>query len=199
MSAPALTAGERARLERLLSAHEPGDAEEGAHLETVRAFAARHANPFWRGVAEGHLTGSAFVLDPSDRVLLTHHRRLGIWVQLGGHSEGERDAAAVALREAVEESALPDLAFHPALRSEDGTPRLLDVDVHLIPARGDEPAHDHHDLRFLLVTGRPEAIRADPRETHGLEWLALDEAARRGDPGLRRALARIARLVAASR
>jgi len=76
----------------------------------------------------------------------------------------------------------------------DGLPRLLDVDVHRIPARGDEPAHDHHDLRFLLVTRRPDAIRADPRETKALEWLDLDAARRRGDPGLRRALDKIASL-----
>jgi 8-oxo-dGTP pyrophosphatase MutT (NUDIX family) len=191
-----LSEAERGHLERLLASHEPADDGERAHLATVRAFAARHPDPFSRQVAEGHLTGSAFVIDPAGRVLLGHHRRLDLWVQLGGHSDGEREAEAVALREAREESGLSDLTFHAGLLFPGGAPRLLDVDVHPIPARGDEAAHHHHDLRFLLVTGRPGDIRADPRETKALLWLDLDAASRRGDPGLRRALDKIARLPA---
>jgi len=190
-----LTEEERARLERLLAAHEAADAEEQRHLAHVREFCAREADPFDRALPHGHLTGSAFVVDPNGRVLLTHHRRLGIWVQLGGHADVERIAQEVALREAREESGLPDLAFHDALLLDDATPRLLDVDVHLIPARGEEAAHDHLDLRFLLTTRSPDAVVRDARESKALEWVELDEARRRGDPGMRRAIARIRRLL----
>ena len=44
---------------------------------------------------DGHITGSAWVVDPAgSRVLLTHHRKLGKWLQLGGHSDGEPDTLA---------------------------------------------------------------------------------------------------------
>lgn len=186
-----LTGLPRARLDRLLREHVPVDARELLHLEHVRAFCARHDDPFDRSLAEGHLTGSAFVLDPEGRLLLTHHLRLGIWVQLGGHSDGELVAEDVALREAREESGLSDLRFDETLRFADGAPRLLDVDVHRIPARKSEPEHDHLDLRFLLRTSTPELIVADPSETKALEWVSLDEARRRGDAGMRRALGRL--------
>jgi 8-oxo-dGTP pyrophosphatase MutT (NUDIX family) len=189
-----LTPRERAALDDLLAAHRPADDTEAAHLAHVTAFCARHGNPFDRGIAEGHLTGSAFVRDPAGRILLTHHLRLDIWVQLGGHSDGERVAHEVAMREAQEESGLTDLAFDPALLLPDGAPRLLDVDVHRIPARRDEPAHDHLDLRFLLRTQSPDAIVANPSETKALEWVTPAEALRRGDPGMHRALGAIAAL-----
>jgi 8-oxo-dGTP pyrophosphatase MutT (NUDIX family) len=186
-----LTPAQRARLGRLLDSHSPADEREGAHLAHVRAFVLRHDDPFDRSIAEGHLTGSAFVLDPSGRVLLTHHLHLGIWVQLGGHSDGEGAAEDVTMREAREESGLADLAFHPALLFADGSPRLLDVDVHRIPARRDEPAHEHLDLRFLLETRTPALIVANPSETKALEWVSLVEARRRGDAGMYRALSRL--------
>jgi 8-oxo-dGTP pyrophosphatase MutT (NUDIX family) len=159
------------------------------------AFVHRHDDPFDHRVAEGHITGSAFVLDPSGRLLLTHHRKLGIWVQLGGHAEDERRAADVALREAREESGLPDLVFAPELMAS-GQPRLLDVDVHRIPPRGDRAEHDHLDLRFLLRTARPELIAADLRETKALEWVALAEARARCEAAMGRAFTRIEALLA---
>lgn len=180
-------------LARLLAAHEPADDRERAHLDHVLGFCARWPDPFDRGIEEGHLTGSAFVRDPSGRILLTHHRRLDIWVQLGGHAEDERAAHEVAMREAREESGLSDLSFDESLMFADGTPRLLDVDVHRIPARKGEPEHDHLDLRFLLRTSSPESIVANPSETKALEWVSVEEALRRGDPGMRRALMRLAR------
>lgn len=191
MSATPLDADERRRLARLLSHHEAADEIEARHLERILDFCARWPDPFDRRIGEGHLTGSAFVLDPDGRVLLTHHLRLDIWVQLGGHSDGERVAEAVAMREAREESGLLDLVFDEALRFDDSSPRLLDVDVHHIPARRDEPAHDHLDLRFLLRTSSPEAIVANPSETKALEWVSVTEALRRGDPGMSRALGRL--------
>jgi hypothetical protein len=190
----ALDDAERELLRRLLDEHEPADESEAADREHVRDFVSRHADPFDRGIAEGHLTGSAFVLDPAGRVLLTHHRKLHLWLQLGGHAESEREAPAVAMREAREESGLTDLGFHEGLRFNDGQPRLLDLDVHRIPARGDEPEHAHLDLRFVLVTAEPERIVGDPRETLGLAWVDLDETERRGDASMARAVARLRRL-----
>jgi 8-oxo-dGTP pyrophosphatase MutT (NUDIX family) len=185
----ALSGPERALLERLLVEHSPRDEAEERDRARVRDFVERHEDPFDRGIAEGHLTGSAFVLDPIGRVLLTHHRKLDLWLQLGGHAEAEREASAVALREAREESGLEDLTFHEGLRFDDGQPRLLDLDVHVIPARPAEPEHLHLDLRFVLRTSRPEQVIADPRETKALEWVDLDETVRRGDASMARAVA----------
>lgn len=180
---------DRAALERLLAAHVPEDGAEAAHLATIRAFVARHDDPFDRTIAEGHLTGSAFVIDGRGRLLLTHHRKLGLWLQLGGHAEAERRAHEVALREAREESGLEDVELMKIGPGPD--PQLLDVDVHAIPARKAEPAHSHHDLRFLLYAPRPDAIRPDLAESHALEWVTLDEASRRCDAGIRRAIGKI--------
>lgn len=182
-----------AALARLLDAHRARGGAEAAHLERIRAFVRLHDDPFSRGIAHGHLTSSAFVLDGDGRVLLTHHRRLGLWVQLGGHADGERLAHEVALREAREESGLTDLAFDERLRLQDGSPALLDVDVHAIPAspeRG-EPAHDHLDLRFLMSTRSPHELVINPRESRALEWVTRDEARRRCTPDLHRALDKI--------
>jgi ADP-ribose pyrophosphatase YjhB (NUDIX family) len=196
VSARALRPSERDRLRRLLDEHRPADDEEERDRRFIRDFVDARPNPFDRRIAEAHLTGSAFVLDPSGRLLLMHHRRLDRWLQLGGHAEGEREAADVALREAREESGLADLAFHEALRFPDGLPRLLDLDVHRIPARGDEREHLHLDLRFALRTGRPEESTPHPGEANALEWVELEEAARRGDRSLGRAVERLIALEA---
>ena len=81
--------------------------EEMTVVERFQELLARYPNCFERDCWAGHVTGSAWLVDPSGRdVLLTHHRKLGIWLQLGGHSDGDPETAAVALREAEEESGL---------------------------------------------------------------------------------------------
>ncbi|MEO8084610.1 MAG: NUDIX domain-containing protein [Ardenticatenales bacterium] len=184
----------RAALDALLAGHRPADDAEAADLAAIRSFVAASDAPFDRRTLPGHLTGSAFIIDTRTRLLMVHHRRLGLWLQLGGHADFETDAAVVAMREAVEESGLVDLRFHEALRTPDGRPALLDVDVHAIPAFGAEPPHVHFDLRFLMTTDQPDRISHQPSESHGLEWLSLAEARARGDAGIGRALDKIARL-----
>jgi 8-oxo-dGTP pyrophosphatase MutT (NUDIX family) len=172
-------------LAEALRRHVPADAKEAADLAEILAFLDRHPDPFDRRILEGHLTGSAVVLSASgDRVLLLHHRKLGRWLQPGGHAEpGEGNAEAVALREAREETGIQGLRLHPS------APRPLDVDVHPIPARGDEPAHQHLDLRYLVVAPGDGAPRLDSAEAQALRWFAWEELATLDlDPGLRRAL-----------
>lgn len=116
----------------------------------------------------GHFTGSAWVIDPlEEKVLLTHHRRLDMWLQLGGHGEGELDILGIALREAVEESGIPH--SHLKLGFDD----LFDIDVHAIPPGRNEPAHSHFDIRFLFTSdSRREVVVSD--ESHDLSWVELD-------------------------
>jgi len=174
-------------LARSLAHHRPADPEEAADLARIVAFVSTHADPFDRRIAEGHLTASALVVSATgERVLLLHHRKLDRWLQPGGHGDpGETSGEQVALREAREETGLAGLALHP------GAPRPLDVDVHDIPARGDEPAHQHLDLRYLVVAPEGTALAPALAEMRDLRWFAWDEVDALGpDPGLRRALAK---------
>lgn len=172
-------------LARSLSAYRPADAREAADLLEIVQFVARHADPFDRRIAEGHLTGSALVVSrDGGRVLLLRHRKLQRWLQPGGHAEpGESSGEAVALREAHEETGIAALTLHPS------APRPLDVDVHEIPARGDEPAHLHLDLRYLVLAPRKATLARSPAESEDLRWFDWAELpALDLDPGLRRAL-----------
>jgi 8-oxo-dGTP pyrophosphatase MutT (NUDIX family) len=166
---------------------EPADEEESRDRDRILEFVLRHEHPFDRGIAEGHLTGSAItVSDDGARVLLLHHRKLDRWLQPGGHGDpGETTGEEVALREALEESGIPGLVLHPT------APRPLDVDVHDIPARASEPAHEHLDLRYLVVAPEGGAIAPDLAELHEIRWVPWDEVDALGpDHGLRRALAK---------
>ncbi len=176
-----------------LAAFSPDGPEEDRHTRAIRALLVSHPGCFDRGFfSPGHITASAFVLcDTPGRVLLHHHRRLGRWLQLGGHVEpGDVNVESAALREAREESGLPDL-------------RLLfdapfDLDIHEIPAARGEPSHLHHDIRFLVGTRTPEALRLDLTESKALSWFTPAEATekmagREGEPGALRAFSKIGR------
>jgi 8-oxo-dGTP pyrophosphatase MutT (NUDIX family) len=187
--------GRPAQLERSLADHAPADATEGKDLARIRAFVAAHRRPFDRQIREGHLTGAAVIVSATGaEVLLVHHRKLQRWLQPGGHGDpGETTGEQVALREAREETGIEGLRLHPT------APRPLDVDVHRIPARGGEPAHEHLDLRYLVLAPQDaRAVRAE-LETSDLRWFRWDELDGLDlDAGLRRALAK-ARRIAGSR
>ena len=153
-------------LAEALARHAAADPVEAAHLRTIVEFVGRHADPFDRRIAEGHLTGSALVVSArGDRVLLVHHRKLDRWLQPGGHADpGETSGEAVALREAREETGIDGLGLHPA------APRPLDVDVHAIPAFGAEPAHAHLDLRYLVVAPEADALTRSAAESSDARW-----------------------------
>lgn len=174
------------KLVEMLDAHVPLDATEDAHRRTIRDFVAREERAFDRRTLPRHVTGSAFIVDPRRKmVLLHHHRKLDKWLQMGGHDDGACDAAVTALREAHEESGLT------ALRLAGG---ILDVDVHDIPARKDEPAHQHLDVRFLVVFDGDEVPRRAEAESHALQWFPLDGlAAVMNEPGAQRVARRLLR------
>jgi 8-oxo-dGTP pyrophosphatase MutT (NUDIX family) len=172
-------------LVELLSRHVPADGKEREDLERMRAFAGELASPFSRAQPAAHFTGSAVVVDPAGgRVVLLHHGKLKRWLQPGGHAD-EADGGlmeATALREAREETGCR-VRLHPT------APRPLDVDIHRIPARKDEPEHLHLDVRYLIVAEDPEALAHDPNESFGAQWLPWEEALERADEApLRRLL-----------
>ena len=176
----ALSAGDPRRLLlELLDRHARGDASAADDVRQFHAFAVARADCFERRCEPGHFTGSAWLVDASgQRVLLTHHRKLNRWLQLGGHADGDPDLAQVALREAEEESGLAGLVVEP---------EIFDIDRHLIPARAAEPAHWHYDVRFVVqTTGNETFIVGD--ESHALAWrdIAAIAADAQADESLRR-------------
>jgi len=149
-------------------------AEQRATALRIVAFVREHADCLERTCPPGHLTGSGLVVTAAlDRVLLTLHRKLGRWLQLGGHADGEPRLHEVALREAREESGLADLELVP-LGPED-PPAIHDVDVHWIPERAGTPGHWHLDLRYLMRTSDPDRIVVS-EESQQLRWFPLEEA-----------------------
>ncbi len=149
----------------MLATHTPHDPHEREMCARIARFVADHDDCFERSLLIGHVTGSAWVLDTSHtHTLLTHHRKLDKWLQLGGHADGEPDVLRVALREAMEESGLTGI--RPASES------IFDVDIHLIPARGGEPGHFHYDVRFLFTAGRGEPLKLS-NESKALAWVEL--------------------------
>lgn len=155
----------QSQLLSLLARHLPHDEIERGHLARVREFVGRTPRCASRSTLEGHVTASAWVLCPAGRsALLTHHRKLGRWLQPGGHlEERDRTIHEAALREAREESGIHDIV----LLSD----ALFDVDVHRIPARKEEPEHWHYDLRFLLQARRRDFAVGE--ESIDLAWVDL--------------------------
>ena len=140
------------------------------------------ADAYRRSRLAGHFTGSAWLVDRSGgRVLLTHHRKLGRWLQLGGHADGDDDLARVALTEAREESGLEGLVLEPA---------LFDLDRHWIPARGEVPGHWHYDARYVVRAGHDERLVVS-EESLDLAWRGIDAIA--SDAGADESLRRMAR------
>lgn len=170
----------------LLAAYEPFDASDRAARDRIDAFVREHEDCFERALLVGHVTGSAWIVDPArGRCLLTHHRKLERWLQLGGHADGESDVLEVALREAVEESGLASLRVVSRA--------IFDCDVHGIPARKSEPAHDHHDVRFLLEADPDEPLVVS-EESKELAWVRLEDVARlAGDESVMRMVAKTPR------
>ena len=190
------------RLLQLLAQHPPLDERESDHLERMRRLAdlglAGRLDPFSRRCfVPGHFTASSFVLSPDDTsILLILHAKLGLWLQPGGHVDPTDPSVLIAARrEVAEETGLCDLE----LLSPTGLPQaLLDVDIHLIPARPEEPAHEHFDLRFLFRSAGTALEGND--EVRGVRWVPLDQVgAVRSDASVMRAITRTRSLVASGR
>jgi len=140
--------------------------EEVDTADRFAEFVRQNSDCFERSLEIGHVTGSAWILDSGGTAtLLTHHRKLNIWLQTGGHADGDPDALAVAMREAEEETGLRDL--------EAISPRIFDMDIHGIPERKGEARHYHYDLRFLLRQ-KGEQKYTVSEESHDLAWVPMN-------------------------
>ncbi len=169
-----------------LAAHVPADQEEENHRVKMMQFVLSHAHNWWmRATAEGHVTGSAWILNQANtHALLLHHQKLNRWVQPGGHLDAtDASPAAGALREAIEETGIT----HLHLASE----ALFDIDIHAIPARTGkmdvEPAHLHYDVRYLIIASDHRVTISE--ESLDAKWMSLEELV---PPSYERSIARMA-------
>lgn len=143
---------------------------EQVTVERMLDFVRHERRCFDREHASRHFTASAWLFNHTrDAFLLTHHRKLNIWIQLGGHADGDSDLLSVALREAHEESGIAGIVPE----STD----IADVDIHDIPAHKHEPAHQHYDVRFVLRAPEGATFRVSD-ESHALAWVSRGELSR---------------------
>lgn len=159
-----------------LAAHRPRDETERRSLSRALGLLAWLPSPLDEHADPTHVTGSAVVLDADDRVLLHRHKRLGIWLQPGGHIEIGESPADAAVRETLEETGVA--AVHPP-----GGPRLVHVDVHEGP-RG----HLHLDLRYLLLADAEAPLVPAPGESPEVAWTVPTTAREHADRSLAAAL-----------
>lgn len=153
---------------RYAEAYRPvDDAQQDMRRRLLSFIAVYPQEAHLRRCRPGHLTASALVISRQvGQVLLMRHRKLQRWLQLGGHCDGDANLAAVALREASEESGLSGLTVDP---------RVVDIDIHPIPSRPGEPGHLHYDCRFqVYATTAEPPVRNE--ESDELRWLDVRAA-----------------------
>ena len=169
-----------------LDAHVATDPGEEYHRLRMTKFVVSNRYDWWqRSTTEGHVTGSAWILNhTATHALLLHHRKLNLWVQPGGHlDDSDASPAAGAMREAQEETGIPNLILADTA--------LFDIDIHDIPARvdkhGTEPAHLHYDVRYLIMATDARITISD--ESLDAKWISLQALAQ---PAYERSIARMA-------
>lgn len=155
----------RQPLLQLLTDYLAENTQEAEVTNRFKGFVSSYPSCFERTLKVGHVTGSAWVVNEAGtHVLLTHHKKLNKWFQLGGHADGESNILKAAMIEVAEESGLE--AFEPISEA------IFDIDIHAIPARGDEAEHYHYDVRFAVrATGSDDYIVSE--ESHDLSWVEI--------------------------
>jgi len=133
----------RKTLLNLLENYKPENFLESRAQKLIRDFVEKNSNCFSRSNLAGHITASCWLLSPDrTQVLLTHHKKIGRWLQLGGHCDGDPDVRHVALKEAYEESGIKNIKI---LHEQ-----IFDLDIHTIAQHKNTSAHEHYDIRFVL-------------------------------------------------
>jgi hypothetical protein len=139
--------------------------EENDRKETIY-FLENNDNCFERSSLKGHLTASAWVLDSSEtHILLIHHKKLDMWLQLVGHADGDKNLLRVSMKEVLEESGLKSVA--PI------TDKIFDIGVHKIPKYKSVEEHYHYDVRFLLKSTCDDVLVKN-EESNDIRWFRAD-------------------------
>ena len=167
---------DRDHLLQQLSLYKPIDNDDTATLNQFIDFVRSEKNCFQRQNEHGHITASAWTIAvEQNSVLLIHHRKLGKWLQPGGHADGDSNLRAVAQRELHEETGI----FEISSRSCQGECEIFDIDIHLIPATEIVPtktelSHFHYDVRFLFHTSLSHNINTNSEST-AVTWVKLED------------------------
>lgn len=157
----------RQELLQLLKQYQPRFMDEMAFVKRSVDYVEQHEDCFYRELMPAHVTGSAWVVNPDrSRVLMMHHKKLDQWFQPGGHADGDADIIRVALKETEEETGIS--AEH--IKLVDGS--IFDVDIHTIAPYGNDPEHQHIDIRFLLEIDDRIAVPGND-ESHEVLWIDL--------------------------
>ena len=158
----------RKALLQLLENYRTPFLEESAMLDRTRRFIMAHENCFERTQMHGHVTGSSWVVNPArSHALMLHHRKLDLWLQPGGHADGDADLHNVVIKETSEESGIN--VENITLLSHD----VFDIDIHTIYANQYDPRHDHYDIRFLLEIDDSLPVPGN-NESHQIAWIPLE-------------------------
>lgn len=154
---------------------------------TVLQFCQDNKEALHRTCLDGHLTASSLIVSAErSEVLVIRHTKLRRWLQPGGHADGNGNLQRVAWDEATEETGIPGLLIAgPA----------IDIDIHAIPTRGDEPEHLHLDLRFLLLAPKAASVEIN-HESTDFAWITPEDALVADEPDLQRAIGRALGVVA---
>lgn len=156
---------------QLLNTYEPYDNNEASLKKKMIDFITHHPDCFGRTCREGHITASAWIVNiTGDQFLMTLHKKLKLWLPLGGHADGDCDIHRTAFKEAQEESSLKSLDFV--------TQNIFSIDVHDFITRKD-PLHQHYDFNFLLQIQDPNDTIKISDESIDLRWFSeLPESVR---------------------
>src|SRR3569832_2289197 len=159
----------RNKLLTLLSDYRTRYIDEAAMVAKTRRSVLEQENCFDRKLAHGHISGSAWVVNPGrDHGYLLHHRKLNLRLQPGGHADNNHDIIDVALSETAEDSG-----------ADPGRVRLLcdrifDIVVHSVPETPSEPRHEHYDIRFLVELDDHLHLPGND-ESHAVAWVPLHQ------------------------
>lgn len=157
----------QSELINLVNRYKTGDERDVTMKTRMLDFIKRYTNCCERTLQVGHITASAALVDTSfSKILLTHHKKLDCWLQLGGHADGSVDVLEVALREATEESGINEI--------EPISKEILDIDIHEISANSKEPHHLHYDIRFALRASLSDAYEISD-ESNDLAWVNFED------------------------
>ena len=157
-------------LEQLIKNYAQTYPQEKAPLDMLK-FLDHETGYFLRNSYNGHFTGSAWIVSPDrSSILMTHHKKLRKWIQLGGHADGESNLLKVALREAKEESGIQQFK----VLSEE----IFDLDIHEFPQINSELRHLHYDVRFLFEADPAGEAVINSDESHDVSWIPIEDVAK---------------------
>lgn len=169
-----------------LQAYKNNNPDQSGHVERMVALITDKTDCFHRHCFDpGHITGSSLLIShDGQRVLMNHHKKLGIWLCFGGHADGSDDICDVSWRETIEESGIDDIELV--------SPDIFDIGIHPIPANTNkgEPEHEHFDIRYLFrVKSCDSEDFAVSEESLDIRWCNYEEACNlTGDGDMRRML-----------